>query len=184
MHRELNPHLFGSKSGGDKPAASTPGPFDPLLPSQTSSGMPKIPNSIPPEVKQLETQVQALKLQLQSSEKRSEVLIAQLQELSRSTTSRFERVSQALTRLESSAAQQFQEINSKYAGLASKVNERKVQDAKIQEMLDRHNLIVRNFENRLTHLQRVISEQEMHLLNASAALEDARQEIARLKRGS
>lgn len=186
MHRELNPHLFGNSSPGnratvEKPA--TPGPFDPGLPSQTSAGMPKLPGAIPPEVRQLEAHVHSFKIQMQASEKRSDVLISQVQELARSTTGRFERVSQAMTRLEGSAAQQLQELNSKFAALASKLNERKVQDAKIQEMVDRHNHIVRNFENRLTHLQRVISEQEMQILNASAALEEARQEILRMRRG-
>ena len=53
---------------------------------------------------------------------------------------------------------------------------------KIQELVDRHNSIIRNFENRLLSMQRLVSEQEMTLHNAQAALDEARNEIARLKR--
>ncbi len=183
MHRELNPNLFGNKATTDRQSSSHG--FEPShvsSPSQTSAGMPKVPGPIPPEFKQLEAHVHALKMQVQASEKRGEMMHTQMQELLRSSTSRFERVSHAINRLESSTAAQIQELNAKYAGIASKLNERRVQDAKIQEMVDRHNHIVRNFENRLVHLQRVLSEQEMQLLNASAALEDARHEISRLKR--
>ncbi len=185
MHRELNPNLFGTKAIGERSGVSQTSESShphPSGPSQISAGMPRVPGPIPPEVKLLEAHVHALKLQLQASEKRSEMMHAQMQELLRATTSRFERVSHAINRVESSTTSQIQELNTKYAGLASKMNERRVQDAKVQEMIDRHNHIVRNFENRLVHLQRVLSEQEMQLLNASAALEDARHEISRLKR--
>lgn len=151
------------------------------LSNQTSLGL-KVPGPMPPEFKVLEATIQQLRLQLQASEKRHEALVAQQQELARATAARFERVSQALTRFESAGAQQFQELNAKYSGIASKVNERKVQDAKVQEMIDRHNNIIRGFENRLTHMQRVISEQELQLHNSHAALEEARHELQKLKK--
>lgn len=196
MQRELNPSLFGSKSSsssermssermssdrGQADRAPAGGPGDFAFPSQTSVGL-KVPGPVPPEFRALEATIQQLKLQLQASDKRCEILAAQMQELARTTTSRFERVSQALTRLEGAGAQQFQELNSKYSTIASKVNERKVQDVKIQEMIDRHNHIVRSFENRLTHMQRVISEQEIQLHSAQAALEEARHELLKPRR--
>ncbi len=188
MQRELDPHLFGTKLSGERPPSADAAPTghaDPALParmsSQTSLGL-KVPGPMPPGLKAMEVLIQQLRLQLQASEKRHEILVAQIQELSRATATRFERVSQAFTRLESSGAQQFQELNSKYSGVVSKVNERKVQDAKVQEMIDRHNNIVRGFENRLTHMQRVISEQELRLHNAQAALEDARHELQKTRR--
>ncbi|MCM2281918.1 MAG: hypothetical protein NDI61_08750 [Bdellovibrionaceae bacterium] len=180
MQRELNPSLFGAKSASEKSSTST-GPMDPAFPSQTSMGL-RVPGPVAPEFKVLEAAIHQLKLQLQASEKRHDVLVAQLHELARTTAGRFERVSQALARMENSAAQQIQELNSKYSGIASKVNERKVQDAKVQEMIDRHNNIVRGFENRLTHMQRLISEQELQLHNAQSALEDARHELQKIRR--
>lgn len=190
MQRELNPSLFGTKSSNDRSSSTGPaGPMDPAFPhqqatrisSQTSLGL-KVPGPVPPEFKMMEAALQQLRIQLQATEKRHEALVVQIQELARTTATRFERVSQALTRLEGSGAHQFQELNSKYSGIASKVNERKVQDAKVQEMIDRHNNIVRGFENRLTHMQRVISEQELQLHNAQAALEEARHEMQKIHR--
>jgi chromosome segregation ATPase len=76
---------------------------------------------------------------------------------------------------------QNQELTNKFMTLASKSNERRVSDAKIQDLIDRHNTLIMNFENRMTHMSRIMSEQEMKLYNATAALEDSRREIARLR---
>ena len=82
-------------------------------------------------------------------------------------------------KVEHSTAQN-QELTTKYAHLAGKINERKVTDVKIEGLIDRHNNLLMNFENRVT-LTRIINEQELKLHNATAALEDARQEISRLR---
>lgn len=179
MHRELNPELFGVKSPGDS-NLSLNQPSSQDLGVQTSHGN-KVPPAVAAELRTLEAMIQQLKIQLQNSEKRNEILAAQFQELIRATTGRFEKTTQAVARVESACNQQIQELNAKYSGISSKVNERKVQDTKIQEMIDRHNSIVRTFENRLTHMQRVISEQEMQLHNSQATLEEARHDLARLK---
>lgn len=65
--------------------------------------------------------------------------------------------------------------------LATKANERRVAEGKIQELIDRHNSLIMNFENRMTHMSRIMNEQELKLYNATAALEDARREIAKLR---
>ncbi len=52
---------------------------------------------------------------------------------------------------------------------------------KIEQLLERHNQIVRNFENKMVHLTRVLSEQEIQILNSKSALEEAHREIARLR---
>jgi len=66
--------------------------------------------------------------------------------------------------------------------IAARVNERKVTDSKVQELIDRHNTIIRNFENRLLSLQRIVTEQEMALHNAQAALEESRAELSKRHR--
>lgn len=184
MHRELNPELFGVKSLQEEaPLGFTGSQASEPLGLQTASGSRIAPQAML-EMKALEAQIHQLRIQLQATEKRSELLMNQMQELVRGANSRFERVGQTFVRIESSMHQQIQELNTKYSAVTSKVNERKVQDAKVQEMIDRHNNIVRTFENRLTHMQRVMSEQEMQLHNSQAALEEARHEIARLKQAN
>jgi chromosome segregation ATPase len=185
MHRELNSELFGVKTLNDEAPLSvslglnTPKTQEPFG-LQTASGN-RIPAPVALEMKSLESQIHQLRMQVQATEKRNEQLMSQMQELVRAANNRFDRAGQAINSLESSANMQIQELNVKYSGIASKVNERKVQEAKVQEMIDRHNSIVRTFENRLTHMQRVITEQEMQMHNYAAALEEARHDLARLK---
>ncbi len=76
---------------------------------------------------------------------------------------------------------QNQDLSTKIAIISSKTNERKVADTKIHDLIDRHNTLIMNFENRMTHMSRIMNEQEMKLYNATAALEEARREIARLR---
>jgi chromosome segregation ATPase len=185
MHRELNSELFGVKTLHEEaPLGVSLGLNNPKTQEtfglQTTSGN-RIPAPVALEMKSLEAQILQLRMQVQATDKKNEQLMSQMQELVRAANSRFDRAGQAINRLESSANTQIQELSAKYAGVASKVNERKVQEVKVQEMIDRHNSIVRAFENRLTHMQRVMTEQEMQLHNYAAALEEARQDLARLK---
>jgi chromosome segregation ATPase len=184
VHRELNPELFGTPSsveGGDQPV-------DPSRPATRVMGRAAEPAAkrassyLPGDLKALEAHVNTLRVAMMQLEKRVESNQAQMQELARSTAMRLERFGSVITRMEETIAQSHQESTARFAQVAAKVNERKVTDSKVQELLDRHNHIVRNFENRMLALQRVVSEQEMALHNSQAALEEARNEIARLKR--
>jgi chromosome segregation ATPase len=185
MHRELNSELFGVKTLQDEAPLGISLGLDTSkkqesLGLQTASGN-RIPAPVALEMKSLETQIHQLRMQVQATEKKNEQLMHQLQELVRAANNRFDRAGQAINRLENQANMQIQELSAKYAGVVSKVNERKTQEVKVQEMIDRHNSIVRAFENRLTHMQRVITEQEMQMHNYAAALEEARHDLARLK---
>ncbi len=113
-----------------------------------------IPQRIESDLKELSAQVHQLRMQNQMLERKVEQLTLQNQDLS-----------------------------TKHAIVASKVNERKVADTKIHDLIDRHNTLIMNFENRMTHMSRIINEQEMKLYNATATLEEARREISRLRGG-
>lgn len=179
MSRELNPSLFGTpvSDAPEAPLALSSGPL--AAPGHNSPL--RVPAYLSAEVRQLETQMKAMGQQVGSLEKQFEVIVQQLQEFQKGVMTRFDRFSQALHRMEESSSQTNQDMNAKIGVVAGKLSERKLADHKIQEMIDRNNLMVRNFENRLTSLQRVLSEQEMQLHNAHAALDDARHELSRLK---
>jgi chromosome segregation ATPase len=183
MHRELNPQLFGSST----PVEKIGNPVDPHHPATGIMGRGEQAASsqaayAPIEVKSLEHQLNMSKVTLMQLEKRTDGLTAKAEEISRNTHTRFERFAQAVLRIEETQARIHQENTAKIAHLAARVNESKITDTKVQELMDRHNQIIRNFENRLLSLQRLVSEQEMTLHNAQAALEEARNEITRLKR--
>lgn len=179
MHRELNPQLFGTQTAAEKigqpvdpsrPAAGIMGAGAEAAGAAQNGRIPYVPN----EIKALEHQVSTLRVALLQSEKRADSLASKLEDVSRMVHGRLERFSQAITRVEDLQSQQYQDVAQKFAAIAAKVNERKISDTKIQELIDRHNTIIRNFENRLTSLQRIISEQELALHNAHAALEESR----------
>lgn len=175
-HRELNPFLFGTASVHDR------NPVDPNKPAAGIMGRgaesaPTRPTHLPSDLKALEHQINSLKVAFIQAEKRTESIAAKVDEIARTVHMRLERFSQALIRMEELHNGFKQETTGKLAQIVAKVNERKVNDSKIQELIDRHNTIVRNFENRLLSLQRLVSEQEMALHNAQAALEEARVEL-------
>jgi chromosome segregation ATPase len=191
MHRELNPNLFGSQNPVDKIASSADlshslghGSGQPSAGilgrnlAAEAKGVPYPPN----EFKGLEHQVATLKMELSRADRRAEAMATKLDELGKLVHGRLERFSQAIVRAEEIHSQAQQDTTSKLAQINGKVNERRVTDGKIQELIDRHNTIIRNFENRLHSLQRVVSEQEMALHNSQAALEEARAEISKLRR--
>ena len=185
MHRELNPTLFGLSGdqggfGAGFDRVGQPGEAQKSAPG--IMGKPEVPArpAYPPlDVKNLEHQIATLKVALIQMEKRTESLSGKMEELGRTVHTRMERFSQAIHRMEETQNQQFQDTTGKFVQMATKVNERRVNDGKIHEMIDRHNTIVRNFENRLLSLQRVISEQEMALHNAQAALDEVRMGMRR-----
>lgn len=190
MHRDLNPRLFGPNQNGPQGPGlgAHPAQQDSFPPPGTVSAGPSPARGDarapypPSELKALEHQVATLKFALAQAEKRSEAFAVKAEELGRMVHGRLERFSQAIVRAEEMQAKSHQDTTAKLAQINSKVNERRVTDTKIQEMVDRHNSIIRNFENRLHSLTRVISEQEMALHNTQAALEEARAELAKHRR--
>ncbi len=182
MNRELNPQLVGNQTQVEKIGQ----PVDPQKPAQGIMGQAPAQHPAgataagravpypPVDIKGLEHQIATMKLALMQMDKRMETVTARLEDLQRTTYARFDRFAQAIQRMEEIQAQREQDTTNKFANVFAKVNERKVTDSKVQELVDRHNTIIRNFENRLLSLQRVISEQEMALHNAQAALEESR----------
>ncbi len=178
MHRELNPHLFGptqvpAQGWTDSQAQRS------QAQSQVAVSAPSRVAYPPNELKTIEHHLTMLKVAINQIEKRSEGFNSKLEELGRGVHVRLERFSQAIIRLEDQQQKINQENIEKFAQIAAKVNERKVTDGKVQELIDRHNTIVRNFENRLTSLQRINAEQELTLHNAHAALEEVRTELGK-----
>lgn len=120
--------------------------------------------------------------ELKRVEERFEVINDRVTELVKTNTLKGEKASQRVAQAEGRIEALAQEIRSKYAQLSGRVTERNLMETEVQSMLDRHNQVVRNFENRMTQMQRLIENQQMLLMNSQAAIEEARRELARLKR--
>lgn len=182
MTRELDPNLFGAgaTAGPVHSTVASHGLQAPYTPPTTQPGR-AIPYP-PIDMRVLEAQVLQIKAVLSGFDRRIDQLAAQVSEMSRDSQSKLDRYAQQLLRLEDGIQRLTTDTSSRLASLAGRVNERKVSDSKLQDLIDRHNLLVRNFENRLSSLQKLASDQEQALLSAFAALEDARADLARLKR--
>ncbi len=158
MRRELNPAIFGQ----------TPTPE--LGRSISTFEANEAPGLILSN--EVKDQLQSLRTEIMEIEKESaqEILrnAHQVQAFADQFTQLFESLSDRMAALEADSKAHSDEQNEQ-----NQLNE------KIEALLERHNEIVRNFENKLTHLTRILSEQESQILNSKAALEDAHREISR-----
>lgn len=162
MQKELNPELFGEKRSSQ-----------PRSEGGAQGGSSYL--NIDRQIFEIKSQIMNLNDQIGKA-------VETLTEFSKNTNQRLERFQQALNRLETNhnglateAGQKVQQINTKLA-------ERKALDQKIQEMVDRHNNVVKSLEVRLNHLQKLLAEKENQAVAAVAAFNEAKMEIARLKR--
>ncbi|MFM6928061.1 MAG: hypothetical protein ACKOX6_06320 [Bdellovibrio sp.] len=166
MHKELNPELFGEKKinkGTSLEGSSTMG-----------SGATSYLNT--------DRQIFEIKAQNQALVDQMNKIVGTVNELIKSTNTKFERQQALLSRLEQSHNGLATEAGQKITQLSQRVNERKSLDLKVQEMVDRHNNIIKSFEVRMNHLQKLLSEKEAQMISSQAALNEAKMEIARLKR--
>ncbi|MGE0762637.1 MAG: hypothetical protein AB7N80_05110 [Bdellovibrionales bacterium] len=170
MSRELNPELFP-----DLPRTTQAGPEPRLGGSAAMTGRDE-------EWRLLVTQVDFMRRKFKEFEARLELTSSRLNEFANATKLKFERLNGVTQRLDEMVKAGLQDLNGKQSQLISKVNERKVGDAKIQELVDRHNQLVQSFELRLGQMQKLISEQEMQLMGSRTELKEAQREIARMKR--
>lgn len=99
-----------------------------------------------------------------------------------SCKTRFDRFNCAGSRMEKFLKDKIHEINEKFAHLSSRIIERRLQESKIQEMMDRHNQVLQSYEVRIGQIQKLVNDQQIQLMSAKAALEESRREITRLKK--
>ena len=164
MQKELNPELFGenlAKSRVVDNVQSQP-PNGPLL-------------AMEGKIAETRSQLHQLGESLTS-------VVNQVNEFIKGSQGKFERLNQVVKRLEQNDQAINLEAAQKISQISSRLGERKTMDLKIQEMVDRHNSVLRSFEVRFNQMQKLMSDKEAMLVSAQAALNDAKMEISRLKR--
>jgi hypothetical protein len=168
MARELNRELFGglaSRESAESPNAS-----------------PQPVYAKADEIRVLHLHIENLSKRMKEFESRVEVLTTRVEDMVTQNKQRFERVQGHFQRSSEMMQSGFADVNAKMAQVVSRVNERKVADGVVKEMVERQASLVQTFEVRMNQLQRVISEQEMQLMNARSELKDALGELSRLKK--
>ena len=111
-----------------------------------------------------------------------ETLQSSLQELAKSHHLKLERISTSVKRMEEVQSHLRQEIARNYAELSGKVQERRIAESKINDLILRHNLMVANFEGRLTQMKKTVDDKEMRFLKTQCELEAVSRDLQRLKK--
>ena len=94
---------------------------------------------------------------------------------------RFEHLTNAQKALSEQMGQVVHRFNRQQAGIMSKLNEHRLADGKTQELFDRHNQMIFNFENRVHQIQKLSQELEMKLMTYQATYDEVLKEIRSLK---
>jgi hypothetical protein len=187
MPRELNPELFGPRKTSNAPSSPQ---MSPAQVAQAILGQPtsayqmhqaSLQQPTPPSVQEFEMNEQTRR-KIRDLENQVAVLNQKLEKLSSSFEQRMFQASQAHKALEAKMGDQFREMHETQAAATSKLTERRVADAKIQEMIDRHNQLVLQFEQRMNQIHKIASEQEMKIMTYQATIDEILREIRNTRR--
>lgn len=164
MQKELNPELFGENISKSR-----------VVDNSSSQK----PNS---QQVALEGKISETRSQLHQLGESLTSVVNQVNDFIKGSQGKFERLNQSVLRLEQNDQAMNLETAQKLSQINNKLGERKIMDLKIQEMVDRHNSVLRSFEVRFNQMQKLMADKETLLVSAQSALNEAKMEISRLKR--
>ncbi|ODS51080.1 MAG: hypothetical protein ABS42_00300 [Bdellovibrio sp. SCN 50-8] len=163
MSKELDPSLFGEGAWASPRSVEKAKPnFD--------------------AVAHVEQKVADLRMQNRELQDELRRLASSMEEYKNTSNTKFERLAQQVARLEGLQGKVHQEVTTRVSQIHSRLGERQSMDLKIQEMMDRHQAMLRSAEMRMQQMQKLLNEKEAQAMSAQMALNDARIEIAKLKR--
>jgi chromosome segregation ATPase len=161
LQKELNPELFGDlqslKTRMYEPTAANP-------------------------MKVMEDKIFEMKKQILDLTESLGHFGNQVNEVLKSQQQKIDKIMPMIQKLENNDQILNQEAAQRIGQLHARMSERKTVDLKIQEMVDRHNSLVKSFEVRLSQMQKMLMDREAQALSAQAALNETKMELARLKR--
>jgi len=160
MQKELNPELFGESVGKSRVFEA---------PAQNHLNV-------------LEQKILENRSQIHNLAENVNKIVSQINEFIKSSQVKFDRIQQALQKLDQNDQALSLDATQKITALHTRLGERKSMDYKIQEMMDRHNSVLRSYEVRMNQLQKLVSEKEAQMISAQSALNETKMELARLKR--
>jgi len=164
MQKELNPELFGAGAGGTTRFREAPTDSATQAQAHVEEKIAQLRQNVDLALDQLASTVGQINDFIKMSQAKMDRTLAQVRQIEVSQQALSGDVAQRLTHLH------------------QRLNERKTSEAKMQEMMDRHNGILRSYEVRMSQLQKLIAEKEHQALMSQAAFNEAKMELARLKR--
>ena len=171
MARELNRELFASRLMPESQSATG------AAAGSAPSGLAKAE-----EVRVLHLHIESISRRMKEFESRVETMNTKVEEVISQNRMRFERVQSHFQRQTEMLQNALGDVHNKIAQVVSRVNERKISEGVVKEMVDRHGQVVQSFETRLQQFQKVMADQELQLMHARSELKDTMLELARLKK--
>lgn len=160
MQKELNPDLFGETSNKSR-----------VYENHNQSQV----NYLDQKVLETRTHMRSLGDQLQK-------IVGQMNEFIKSTQGRFEKTNQQILRLEQNDQTILKDLSQRISSVHSRFSDKTNMEYKIQEMMDKHQSILRSYELKLQQIQKILNEREAQLISTQALLSETKMELARLKR--
>lgn len=152
MARTINPHLFGQ--------------YDSTQVATQQESAQSV--SLQKKMRELEGQIENLQQKMVGWLQVQEQKFQLLSQTQKSTSEQLSKLSEQFT--------QHQVI------IQNKLNERRTSESRSQDLLDRHQQVVQNFEVRLNQLQKVAKDQEVKLMSYQASYDEILREIRSLRR--
>jgi ABC-type transporter Mla subunit MlaD len=185
MQKELNPDLFP----GDR---RTPAQRESNPPAGAESGRSGAGHEPQRGYRQsLENQQLAqetdekfaeVRLQLKLLQEKVISVVGQVNEFIKTSQVRSDRNQTTIKNIETQQTTALQDVLGKLSHVHHRLNERRNMEQKIQELIDRHNSVLRSYEVRMSQMQRLLSEKESQFLQSQAQMNELKMELARLKR--
>lgn len=135
-----------------------------------------------PSNKEAVTNDKASLAKVEAQSKEIEELKTQVLEHQNITKLKMDRLQSSIQKWENNYSELTQEVSAKMAALLQKLNDQKKYDQKVQDIVDRHNNLLKGYEVRMNQLQKLLQQKESDYLEAHSALKEAKSEISRLKR--
>lgn len=180
MPRELNPELFGVINASQEPrSAQFNSDFEFGGPLGANSGLSMMAGAGTALAAQPSDTVDNLKKKVRELENQVESLHHKMEKMALNFEQKLTQVQSLSKNIDSNMKSSLTEIHQQQAQMSSKINERRVTDNKIQDLVERHNQLVQNFEVRLLNMHKVSSEQEMKIMTYQATIDEILREIKR-----
>ncbi len=135
-----------------------------------------------PHLMQVEQRVLDLKTQIVAVIDHVTKLTTNFNEHVKRSSLKFEQVQTVLQQLQQNDQILQADTSQRLSQIHMRVGDRKMFEEKVQELIDRHQQVLKSFEMRISGLQNILAEKEHQFMQAQAALNEAKMEIARLKR--
>lgn len=160
MNRRLNPDLFGP----------TQGPHE--LEEANYSVV---------AARKLQSDLKATNKRLSHLESLVEVVQSQMSVMSQNNERRTEAFSKALSALEKDFREQSLMQTRAHKLVEDRFRDQRLKDGQMEAIIERYNSTIMQFENKLSTLQKVLSEKEMTLITYRRIIEQIVDEVEKLK---